>query len=102
TSPQYDIEMRIAVPDGQRDPERPEDWNWIRQRGLLVRDDAGQPRRMAGSMEDITGRKRTERAREQLEVRLRTAQKLEAMGTLAGGIAHDFNNILGAILGYAE
>lgn len=40
--------------------------------------------------------------RNQMERRLRQAQKMESIGTLASGISHDFNNLLFPILGSSE
>lgn len=51
---------------------------------------------------DIAERKKTEQERLRLEGRVKQAEKLESLGSLAGGIAHDYNNILTGVLGNAS
>ncbi|MGD8386965.1 MAG: PocR ligand-binding domain-containing protein [Desulfobacteraceae bacterium] len=68
----------------------------------IVRHDQGQPLKIVGLLRDISERKKADREKSQLQIKLQQAQKMEAIGTLAGGIAHDFNNILGVIVGNAE
>ncbi|MFH2067108.1 MAG: PAS domain S-box protein [Pseudomonadota bacterium] len=69
--------------------------------GNVIRNSNGQLKTI-GQLLDITRSKESEEERQRLEMKLRQAQKMEAIGTLAGGIAHDFNNILSAIMGYAQ
>ncbi|HET9205517.1 MAG TPA: PAS domain-containing protein, partial [Burkholderiaceae bacterium] len=56
------------------------DWRWVRVRGLCVRNAAGAPLRMAGSVTDIDARRRAEDAR-----RLSEERYALAMTGLTGG-----------------
>ena len=86
TSPPY----RVKHADGS--------WRQFIANGTSYRDISGEIRYL-GVARDITGQKKAEEERLNLERQLLNAQKLESLGVLAGGIAHDFNNILTAIIG---
>jgi len=85
-------EYRIARKDGTT--------RWVSLYSSLI-DYLGEKATLT-TFVDITERKRTEEERERLEIQLRQAQKMEAVGRLAGGVAHDFNNLLMGIMNYAD
>jgi len=107
----FDLEYRIRRPDTAL--------AWIRNIGMLVRDDRESPH-IFGTLQDITAQKDIEhelerrvvertdalraevRHREAAQQQLVRAQRMEAFGQLTGGIAHDFNNLLTIVGGNLE
>ena len=55
-----------------------------------------------GTVDDVTAAVEARRERDEIEQRLRQAERLESLGELAAGIAHDFNNALSVIMTYNE
>ncbi|GAB6146634.1 response regulator [Desulfocicer niacini] len=68
----------------------------------VIKDDADNPIKVTGVIQDITWQVHARQENKRLELQLQQNRRLEAIGTLAGGIAHDFNNILYPIIGFTE
>jgi PAS domain S-box-containing protein len=75
-------EFRVVRPDGEV--------VWLRDARAVVASD-GDRRLLQGLLFDVTAAKRAETERDRMELDLRLAQKLEAVGQLAAGIAHEIN-----------
>ncbi|MGD9300556.1 MAG: ATP-binding protein, partial [Desulfobacterales bacterium] len=103
-------ELRSAL---QKDPDRPVvsenqtetragEKVWIAWTYKPIFNPAGHYTEILCIGNDITELKEASQEKEELQLQLQRAQKMEAIGTLAGGVAHDLNNILSGIVSYPE
>ena len=93
----YDVEYRVLRPGGEV--------RFVRSIGDLVQDQSGRARRMFGTVQDITERKRVEDELRRSEANLRKVQadlahvaRVTTMGELAASIAHEVSQPLAGMV----
>ena len=79
-----EYEFRIVRPDGEI--------RWIQARAFPVKDEGGNPYRVAGFALDITERKRAEELSAMQQQQLIQADRMTSLGILTAGVAHEINN----------
>ncbi len=80
---QWSEEYRFRHADGR--------WLHARERGVILRDEAGKPVRMIGAIADVTEHR-------SMQARLLLADRMASLGTMAAGIAHEINNPLAYVI----
>jgi PAS domain S-box-containing protein len=83
----YDREYRVILPNAEE--------RVIYAKGEVTFDDTDRPLWMAGTVQDITERKK-------MEEQLILTDRLASVGELASGIAHELNNPLTGVIGLSQ
>jgi PAS domain S-box-containing protein len=70
---------------------------FVLDRGYVVRDHQGRPRRMIGAIQDITERKEAEAELEAAHQQLVSASRRAGMAEVATGVLHNVGNVLNSV-----
>jgi PAS domain S-box-containing protein len=92
--PRYDLEYRVVRPDGEL--------RVVHSQGDVTWDDQGRPRRMFGTIQDITERKQATDALREVQMELAHVNRVTTMGQLTASIAHEVNQPVAATVTNAD
>src|SRR5882724_9044504 len=85
----YDVEFRVVRPGGEV--------RIVHSQTNVMRDEAGRPRRMFGTVQDITERRRAEEALREAQAELAHVTRVLTLGEMTASIAHEVNQPLAGV-----